>query len=189
MAVVEFALVLPMLMTMFYGCIEITRYILVVQKVQLAHGIRRDGPVARGDHRQPQPAAGCDQRHHEPVRHRREQRVIIAPLYRPPGTTSTASVNWRHFGGGTLTATSQLGDVGTTPTMPGRLPSTSVGNVIAAEVYFQFSPLVSNRFFGTTTVYRSAFYKPRLGALTAPPRHRRGPCCNGSWMIHAVRCS
>ena len=42
-------------------------------------------------------------------------------------------------------------------------------NVIAAEVYYQFSPLVSSQFFGTTTIYRVAYYKPRFGALLTAP--------------------
>jgi len=171
MAVVEFALVLPMLMTMFYGCIEITRYILVVQKVEkLAHTVAdvtaQSRVVTTASLNQLLDATSDIM---NPFGTGANSRVIITSLYRPPGATSTASVNWRHFGGGTLTATSQLGAVGATPTMPGGFTFNERENVIAAEVYFQFSPLVSNRFFGTTTVYRSAFYKPRLGALTATP--------------------
>jgi hypothetical protein len=28
---------------------------------------------------------------------------------------------------------------------------------------------MTSEYFGTTTIYRSAFYKPRLGLLTATP--------------------
>jgi hypothetical protein len=78
-------------------------------------------------------------------------------------------VSWRYTGGGSLTAASNLGALGTTPSMPAGFTFEERENVIAAEVFYQFSPLISNQFFGTTTIYRVAFYKPRLGALIVPP--------------------
>lgn len=170
MAIVEFGLLLPMLMTMFYGCIEVTRYILIVQKTEkLAHTVAdvtaQSKTVTVTNQSQLFEATKDIM---EPFSTGANSRILVSSLYRAPGS-SAATVNWRLSGGGTLTAVSALGNVGATPVMPGGFTFNERENVIAAEVFYRFSPLISTRFFGTTTIYRSAFYKPRLGALTATP--------------------
>lgn len=177
LAVVEFAMILPVLMTCFYGCIEVTRYILVTQKIEkLAHttadvtaqskAVTIASMVqilnATDDVMEPYTFNGPN------------GRVIISSLYRSanptsPPSTSTAKVNWQYSGGGTLTAVSRIGDINAAPIMPGGFTFAERDNVIAAEVFYRFAPLISTRFFGTVTIYRSAFYKPRLGLLTATP--------------------
>ena len=169
-AVLEFALVLPVLMTLFYGTVEITRYILITQKVEkLAHAVADmtsqeqtatksaldQVMAASGNIMQPFAVSGST------------STIFITAMYLAPGTT-TPQVMWRYQGGGTYAASSQLGSVGGPATVPG-FTFDDRENLIAAEVYYQFSPLISSQFFGTTTVYRTAYYKPRLGALLTPP--------------------
>lgn len=168
----EFALALPVLMTLFYGVVEITRYILIVQKVEkLAHAVAdmtaqsRVATIATLDQVL---SAGSDIM--SPYTMTTNGVIFVTSLYRPAGTTSVPSVNWRYQGGGTLpTVTSQFGTIGATATMPSSFSFEERENVIAAEVYYQFSPLISTQFFGTTTIYRAAFYTPRLGELITPP--------------------
>jgi Flp pilus assembly protein TadG len=169
-ALVEFALALPVLLTMFYGSIEVTRYILITQKVEkLAHTIAdvtaQSKTVTNANLNQTLEATSNIM---EPFGIGANSRVLISSLYRGMGAAN-ASVNWRYQGGGTMAATSTLGAVGATPTMPGGFTFNERENVIAAEVFYQFSPIISSQFFGTTTIYRSAFYKPRFGLLTAAP--------------------
>lgn len=170
MAVVEFGLLLPMMMTMFYGCIEVTRYILIVQKTEkLAHTIAdvtaQSKTVTIASENQLFEATEDIM---DPFGTGANSRILVSSLYRAAGAPS-AQINWRLTGGGTMTVTSALGNVGAIPTMPGGFTFNERENVIAAEVYYRFTPLISNRFFGTTTIYRSAFYKPRLGQLTTTP--------------------
>jgi Flp pilus assembly protein TadG len=170
-AVVEFALMLPVLMTLFYGVIEITRYVLITQKAEkLAHTVAdvtaQSATVTISGLDQLMAATSDIM---EPFAFGTNGRVFITSLYRTQGQAN-AAVNWRYSGGGTLTGvTSSFGAVGDTPTMPGTFTFDERENVIVAEVYVQFSPLISNKFFGTTTVYRRAFYKPRFGALITTP--------------------
>ena len=170
LAVVEFALILPVLMTLFYGTIEVTRYILIVQKVEkLAHSIAdvtSQEQTASATVLNQALAATSDIM--SPYTMTTNGTVFITSLYRAPNTAS-ATVNWRYQGGGSLPATSQLGPLNSVPVVPGGFTFDERENVIAAEVFYRFSPLISSQFFGTTTVYRSAFYKPRLGALLTPP--------------------
>jgi Flp pilus assembly protein TadG len=168
-AVVEFAIVLPVLMTLFYGTVEITRYILITQKVEkLAHSVAdmtAQEQVASKVALDQVMAAASDIM--EPF-DMTNGTIFITAMYLAPGTT-TPKVTWRYQGGGAYSATSQMGTVGGTATVPAGFTFDDRENLIAAEVYYQFSPLISSQFFGTTTVYRSAYYKPRLGALLTPP--------------------
>lgn len=170
-AMVEFAITMPVLLTMFYGCIEMTRYILIVQKTEkLAHTVAdvvaQSKTVSNANLNQLMVATEDIMK---PFGVGTNSRILISSLYRPPGTSSVATVNWRYSGGGTLTATSNLGNVGSAPTMPGGFTFNERENVVGAEVFYRFSPLISTRFYGATTIYRSAFYKPRLGLLTTAP--------------------
>lgn len=169
-AMVEFALMLPVLILLLYGAVDLTRYILIAQKTEkLAHTVANVTAqsvtltqttldrvlTASGDIMQPFPMGT-------------NGHIIISSLYRD-ASAAQATVNWRYTGGGTLVATSRLGNVGATPTMPANFTFDARENVIAAEVFYRFTPLLANPWFGTTTIYRSAFYKPRFGALTTAP--------------------
>lgn len=169
-AVVEFGLALPLLMTLFYGTIEITRYILIVQKVEkLAHTVAdvtaQSQTVTVASLNQVMLAASDIM---NPYSLSTNGRILVSSLYRA-ADANNATVNWRYEGGGTLSANSQIGTVGATPNVPGGFTFDQRDNLISAEVYYRFSPLISSQFFGTTTIYRSAFYKPRLGALLTQP--------------------
>lgn len=170
MAMAEFALLLPVLMTFFYGCVELTRYVLISQKVEkLAYTVAdvasQNQTLSLSDLNSLMAATNDIM---QPFTMGANGVVIVTSLYRADGAAN-AVVNWRYTGGGTLSSTSKLGATGATPTMPGTFTFDNKENVIAAEVYYRFTPIVSSQFFGTTTVYRAAFYKPRLGALTAAP--------------------
>lgn len=170
MAMVEFAIALPVLMTLFYGTVEVTRYILITQKVEkLAHSVAdmtAQSATASAASLNQVMAAASDIM--SPYTVGVNGRILISSLYRAPNTVD-AKINWRYEGGGTLSAISALGAVAATPTMPSAFTFDERENVIAAEVYYRFSPLISTQFFGTTTIYRIAFYKPRFGALLTAP--------------------
>lgn len=170
MAMVEFALLLPVLMTMFYGCIEVTRYILIVQKTEkLAHTVAdvtaQSKTITIASENQLFEATKDIM---DPFATGTNSRIMVSSLYRPAGAAN-ASVNWRITGGGSLSVNSAIGNIGATPVMPGGFTFNERENVIVAEVFYRFSPLISTRFFGATTIYRNAFYRPRLGALTTTP--------------------
>ena len=169
-AMVEFAVALPVLMTLFYGTIEVTRFVLITQKVEkLAHAVAdmtAQSPTATIATLDQVMVAASDIM--KPYAMNTNGRIIINSLYRAP-EAADATINWRYQGGGTLSAISALGLVNTAPAMPSAFTFDERENVIAAEVYYQFSPLISSEFFGTRTIYRVAFYKPRFGALLTAP--------------------
>lgn len=171
-AVIEFAMALPLLLAMLYGVIELTRYILITQKVEkLAHTVAditaQSQTVTAADLNEILDASAHVM---APYAMGGNSRIIISSLYRPPNpgpsTPSTARVNWCYKGGGSLAAASEIGALGATPAMPGGFTFNERENVIAAEVFYAFSPLITTEWFSDTVIYRAAFYRPRLGALT-----------------------
>jgi Flp pilus assembly protein TadG len=171
---VEFALALPLLITLFYGVIEITRYVLIAQKTEkLAYSVANvtaQESVALKSNLNAVMGASSDIM--QPYGTGANSRIIISSIYRQANAGSTvypAKVNWQYGGGGTLSAASAIGTVGAAPNMPGGFTFDERENVIAAEVFYRFDPLLTNRWFGTTTIYRVAYFKPRLSALTAAP--------------------
>ncbi len=173
MAVSEFALVLPILVMLFFGAIDVTRYILIVQKTEkLAHSVAdvtaQSATITQATLNNVFAAAGDIM---SPYTMGANGHIIVSSIYKPPGTGTgnQPRISWRYEGGGTLSATSQLGAVGAAPTLPISFTFADRENLIAAEVYYRFSPVLPNVWFSTTTIYRSAYYTPRFGALTTAP--------------------
>jgi len=102
-AVVEFGLMLPVLMTLFYASFEITRYILIVQKVEkLAHSVAdvtaQSQVVTIASLDQVMSAASDIM---SPFSLGTNGKVFVTSLYRAAGVAN-ATVNWRYEGGGAL---------------------------------------------------------------------------------------
>lgn len=170
MAVAEFALMLPVLMLLFYGCIEATRFILVTQKAEkLAHTVAdvtaQSTQVTVASLNQLMEATNDIM---NPFDFSARGVVVISSLYRTQGE-AVARVNWRYRGGGDAADTSRFGAVGAVPEMPQGFTFDERENVIATEVFFRWRPLLSGRFFDERLIYRQAFYKPRFGALITTP--------------------
>ncbi|MDX2028827.1 MAG: TadE/TadG family type IV pilus assembly protein [Alphaproteobacteria bacterium] len=94
--------------------------------------------------------------------------VIVTSVYKPPGQNPT--IRWQYTGGGTLTRNSQIGNTGGAPVLPNGLVLNDNDNVILSEVFYEFDPLfLSAELFSDGTIYRTAVYKPRLSPLITPP--------------------
>jgi len=94
--------------------------------------------------------------------------VIISSVYKPAG--ATPYICWQYTGGGGLVATSHIGTTGGAPALPNGLTLNDNDNVIIAEVFYNFTPMfVSEGLFTSGTIYRNAVYKPRLSPLTQTP--------------------
>lgn len=94
--------------------------------------------------------------------------VIVSSVYKPAG--QTPYICWQYSGGGSLTQTSRIGTTGGAPTLPNGLTLNDNDNVIISEVYYNFTPMfVSAKLFNAGLVYRVAIYKPRLSPLITPP--------------------
>lgn len=169
-AAIEFALALPILTGLFFGCMEVTMNILAAQKVEKLASTSADviaqSEVATLAGLNELLSATTDVMN--PFDFGADGVVIITSIYRAAGSTQML-VNWRHSGGGQLVATSELGSVGSVATLPAGFTLSERENVIVAEVFYRYQPLFPGVLFDEKTIYRRAMFKPRLAALTDAP--------------------
>lgn len=165
----EFALSLPILMIMLLGSMDITRFMLFYQKVDrisysIADVVSQAQSVSAGDLDNVLAAAGQIML---PATFGDRGRVIISSVYKAPGQATV--IRWQYGGGGTLSRTSRIGIMGGAPMMPNGLTLNDRENVIVAETFYEFDPMFPNSVVPPQEIYRTAIFKPRLGALTTPP--------------------
>jgi hypothetical protein len=51
--------------------------------------------------------------------------------------------------------------------LPSSLALADGDDVVIAETFYTFVPLLSNQLLATNTLYKVAYFKPRLGALSS----------------------
>lgn len=163
-ALVEFALMLPVLIVLGIGGLDFVMYLLLQQKLQnatfsLADLAARDKTLS---------AAQLDNIFMS-VQH------VTKPFDFPASGRATVSgisatsdqrprVYWQRSGAGSLSAASRVGSTGGNARLPADLGIKAGETIIAAELTYEFKPL-----FGLvlkpTVLHHSAFVKPRLGTL------------------------
>ena len=176
-AAIEFALLLPLLISLMIGCLEVTFKIWSTQKVEklsvtLADVIAQSQEVTTSDLGS---LVGAVDKIMEPFPFGADGAVIISSVYLPPPEededVGEPTVNWqRKFPpSGGLVVESKIGDAGDDANMPDDFVMYERENCIVAEVFFRYTPIVPGFLFDEAIVYRRAFFKPRLGALTDNP--------------------
>lgn len=174
-AAIEFALMAPVLLTLFIGCVEVTFKIWSTQKaeklvVTLADVVAQSQEVKVSDLSalvssidkimDPFPFADAD------------GVVYITSVYLPQPEEDEALgdpiVNWQ-YKKGAYSALSKIGIEGADATMPPDFELNERDNVIVAEVFYKYTPMAPGLMFDEAVIYRRAFFKPRLGALTDKP--------------------
>ncbi len=168
-AAVEFALALPILALLFLSGFEVNRYILLHQKVEktaytVADVVAQSESVTQSQLNQIFTAA---KEIMDPYDFNADGIVIVSSIYK--SGTSNPTVRWRYSGGGTLSRTSKLGSVGASATLPGGLTLNASDNVIIAEIYYRYHPLLQGAVVDEADIYKTSIFKPRLGALITTP--------------------
>lgn len=80
--------------------------------------------------------------------------------------TDAPTVAWQCRGGGTTAQASRVGKLKGVATLPGSLVLDADDNVIVAEVFYTYTPMFTLIPIDTRIVYKTAVFRPRLGALT-----------------------
>jgi Flp pilus assembly protein TadG len=160
-ALIEFAAVLPVLVTMFFGCFELARYGLANLKVDRVAGSTGDlvaqlDVVTTG---QLTDLYNSGRDIMEPFDLQGEGRVIISSVHRP--TNAAATVAWQSNDGGALAEASRIGTTGNAATLPPGFTLAVGADIIVAEAFYRYTPTLASDWFGTTTFYRVHFYRPR----------------------------
>jgi Flp pilus assembly protein TadG len=174
-AAVEAALLLPVLLTTFIGCTEVTFKIWSTQKaeklaVTIADVVTQSQTISAEGLEQ---VVSASDRIMEPFTFGTANgEIFISSIYVPQDET-VAKVNWQCKVEGALESASKLGETGDDAVLPEGLVLAERDNVIVAEIFFKYTPIMPGLMFDETVVYRRAFFKPRLGALTNSPGN---PC-------------
>jgi Flp pilus assembly pilin Flp len=175
---IEFALLLPVLVALLIGSLEVTFKIWSTQKVEklavtLADVIAQSQEVTTNDL---ESLISSVDKIMEPFPFGDDGTVFISSVYLPQPEEGEELgepiVNWqRRFPAtGGLTAESEVGPAGADATLPADFDLNERENVIVAEIFYKYKPVAPGFMFDEAIVYRRAFFKPRLGALTDNPK-------------------
>jgi len=167
----EFALSLPLWVTLLLGTADTSYLLILSQRVdRIAYSVTdivtQSETISRTDLDNIFLAASQLM---EPFTFGSDGIVIVTSLYKPAGAAT--KISWQYAGGGTLSRASKVGVLGTqTPALPNGLTLNDNENVIVSEVYYAFKPMFINAgILSADDLYRVAIYKPRLSPLITPP--------------------
>lgn len=166
-AALEMAIVLPFLLTMMLGVMEIANFVMATQRTEkmaysIADLISQNEVITTT---QINTILDASAQIMKPFPFGDRGHVIITSVHRNPGQQPT--VAWQYEGGGTLhNQDSEFGGPGGPGVLPTGFTLNERETVIIAEVYYQYPAFITDMFDSNNTLlYKYAFYKPRLGAL------------------------
>jgi Flp pilus assembly protein TadG len=177
-AYIEFALSLSILLMLFLGSIEVTRYILIMQKLEKAVETVADVVTQADANTDPLTTAqmsalmGAVPDLMNPYTFGTNGLVVVTDISKTG--TSNPVINWQYCGGGTLVTTSKLGStIGGAATLPTGYTMIAGEEVVIAEIFYSYSPIIASSWTVMTasTIYRTSLFMPRIGALTAFSSH------------------
>jgi TadE-like protein len=163
---VETALLVPTLLVLVTGGIEVSRFILLDQKIaRVASNVtdltaRTESPTS----------ADIDQVFSaieyiaSPFELGDNAVVIISSVSRATGSTSTR-VDWQETSGGDGSKTSKIGAPGEVASLPAVLQLREGQALIVGETYYDYRPFFFEGFIAPKTIYHTAFYRPREVAM------------------------
>jgi Flp pilus assembly pilin Flp len=161
---VEFAVVAPVLVALMVGTFEVTRYVLLHQKLDRM-AVAASDLVSQGEtitNAQLADIFAATGLIAEPFSIGADGVVVISAISRAGGVST---ISWQRFGTGSLSATSQLGAEGGPPTFPAGFALKDGESVIFAEVFYQFRPMFAPDLVPASTLYHRAIFRPRRGTL------------------------
>lgn len=165
LAYLEFALILPILLLLLLGGVEVSRYIQAAQKVdKMTHTIvdliAQAPTISESELDQIMVAS---QHIMTPYPFTDNGVIIVSCVgYNEYGQLR---IKWQYKGGGSLSRNSAIGNEGNSPDLPEDFTLDARDNVIIAESYFMISPILDANYVEDSEFYRTAYYLPRLGEL------------------------
>lgn len=164
--VVEVAMATPILVGLLLTGVEVTRYVLLNQKLERASATMAD-LVSQAEKVSEADLATlfiATRYTVEPFDLAGDGRVIVSSITKSSGTAPR--VLWqRAFGAGS--GSSSYGIEGSSATLPAGFVVRDGENVIVGEAFFDFVPVFGGDLLGNTTLHTSAVLRPRFGSLTS----------------------
>jgi Flp pilus assembly pilin Flp len=172
-AAIEFALLLPFLITLLVGLLETTFKLWSTAKaekltVTLSDVISQSTAVTNSDL---QALIGAVDKIMDPFPFGADEgKIIISSIYLAPGETEPV-VNWQCLfpTTGGLSAASKFGPEGADANLPGTFELSEKDNIIVTELFFKYTPILPGLLFDEEVVYRRETFKTRLALLLTDP--------------------
>lgn len=164
--ITDTALMLPVLLALLMGGIEVTRFALLQQKlnraaVSMADLVAQSETLTAADLNS---LFAAVQFVVAPFDTGIQSLVIVSSISATSGNPPI--VDWQRLGAGSATATSDLGVEGANATLPAGFLVRDGESVIFAEVVYDFEPLLFTEFMASRRVKHTALFRPRFGALS-----------------------
>lgn len=170
MAAIEFAFAAPILLFLLLNGAEMSRALLIHQKAEkvayTVSDVVSQATVLTTGQLSQIVAAGAQIM--EPYAFNADGVIIVSSVYQGTGLVQPVVI-WQYIGGGTLPRTSRVGAISGNAILPDGLVLNAKDNVIVAEIFYRPTPAFLGEGWAATEIYKTAIFKPRLGALTTPP--------------------
>jgi Flp pilus assembly protein TadG len=162
---VEFALSVPVILMMMLGSAEMARFVILHQKMDrvattISDLVSRAETITESQISDIFTAAGQVA---EPFDLANLGVVIVSSVTNADG--SGATIAWQRSGAGSYSAVSELGVEGDEPNLPPGFVVREGETAIIAEVFYDFTPFLSELIVEPQEIHRSAHHRPRLGTL------------------------
>jgi len=161
---VELAMSVPVVFALMVGGVEVTRYVLLKQKVERTSATLAD-LVAQSEVLSGAGLAnlvGAAEHVMTPYTIDTDGRIVVSSLTNPGGTQPW--VAWqRGFGGGG--GASAFGVQGGAAILPEDFVVRAGENVIAVEVFYDYEPMLATNVLEAGPIYTFAVFRPRFAAL------------------------
>jgi len=161
---VEMAMATPVIFGLLVAGVEVTRYVLLHQKVERTSATMAD--LVSQAHTLSETglnnlfAAGTQVM--APYKLADGGRVIVSSIVNATG--SQATISWQRSYGASAGG-SAFGTEGGNANLPTDFIVRSGENVIAVEVHFEYQPMLTTAAVTTQNVYKIALFRPRFGSL------------------------
>jgi hypothetical protein len=164
-ALVELALALPIFIIFLTGAIEMTRYVWINHKLlrltsEISDLVTQSPSMSVTEINVLFEAANYII---EPFDIQTNGVIIISSV---SGTAEDPpQVNWRQCGGGNLVVAGVVGAEGADANIPNGLVVNPLDNIIIAEVYYDYEPLMFDNIISDKQLTRVAIHSPRIKSL------------------------
>ncbi len=166
--VIEFALVLPVLVSLLIGTFELTMYVLLHNKLTRIAGTLNNVVTVQNLTREKlQAILGTADTIAQPFDFTANGRMVISQIQNE-GATDDANnmmISWQESSNGGV---SKLGAPGDAPNnVPGDLEVTGSQTIVVAEVFYNYTPFFIGGFLQDTALYKATIYVPRRGTMNS----------------------
>lgn len=164
---VEFALMMPVLLLLLLGCIEVAQYVLLHQKLQRSATTVADLMTRNTSWEAAEVADMFEAVAHVATPFDMTERgvVIMTGLTgRPDGNVE---LGWQRRGAGGLAVGSEIGSQGAVIAPPDGLILAAGQTVVAAEVKFDYDPVFLPLLERAEPLYYRIYFRPRRGGLAS----------------------